>query len=470
MTHISRRIPNRLWTRNFSKLQWPNNSWGETDRHPGWRTSNWSGTVAWDDCEVLEPTTIGELQSIIAYSPKVRVIGSAHSFTPLVRSSGRVKPTLLSLRHIPRTWSLDEKKKTVTVDAATTYSELCHALDKTGFALPNTSSLSHFQIAGAIATATHGSSGSRNGRLTRSGLADTVVGLEIVGPDGTIRNVNKGHPQFSSSVVSLGMVGVVTRVTLSLVDDYDVIQRVYGKWPPTPTGTLSAFLSSLPKTIAQFDSFSAFVKWNVDDFGLLIGRKQVPRGATDSASTTDPRLITGPIQGFLGQGDFATTGVGRWCDKMFLWKNNGSPFVSQPELQIAHFVPFRDVERALHATRKVVSTWGDEVLYCELRAVRGDEHLLSPYSADAPKPDSFSISHSLDARLGVEKVRQRASELESVLRPYQVRPHWGKLTAMTASDLKEAYGLKLKRFQEVQQQVDPNRKFTNDYLEHLLLD
>jgi len=462
-------------SRQFSKAPWPNNSLGETDRHPGWRNSNWGGNVVWGGCEIIEPTSIGELQSIVAYSPKVRVIGSAYSCAPIVYSSDPEKPTLISLRRAPRTWSLDEKKKTVTVDAGTTYSELCHGLNNTKFALPNTAAISHIQIGGAIATASHGSSGkARDGRLTRSGLADAVMGLEIVGPDGTIRNIHKGHPQFTSSVVSLGMVGVVTRVTLSLVDDYDVIQRVHGAWPPTPTGTLGKLLSTLPQVMSQADSFSAFVKWNVDDFGVLVSRKQVPRGSKDSSPQrplTAQKLLTEPIKEFLGGGDFQTTGVGRWHEKMHLWMNNGSQFVAQPHLQIAHFVPIQFAERALRATRSLASRWGNEVLYCELGAVRGDNHLLSPYSADAPNsPDSLSISHSFDGSLSAEKVMQRAAELEFVLRPFYARPHWGKLSAMTAADLRDLYGPRLKRFQEVQQQVDPNRKFTNGFLGGLLLD
>jgi len=354
---------------------------------------------------------------------------------------------------------------------------LCHALNQTKFALSNTASLPQFQIAAAVATATHGSSGSdKDGRLLRGGLADSVVALEIVGPDGTIRTITKGHPQFTASVVSLGMMGVVTKVTLSLVDDYDIAQRVYGNWPPSPTGTLSLLIDSIPNVLSNCSSFSAFVKWNVDDFGMLILRQQIPRGF--SCPQLDPffakqPLQTKPIKGFLEGSDFETTSTGRWNDKLHVWMKNGLPFGPQggPELQMAHFVPLQSAVRALLETRKVASRWGDDVLYCEVRAVRGDDHLLSPYSADTSRsPDSLSISHGMDGRIGQAKVLERAAELEAVLRPFHARPHWAKLSSITPFDIQELYGMKLVMFRDVHTKVDPNRKFTNPYLDRMLLD
>ena len=58
------------------------------------------------------------------------------------------------------------------------------------------------------------------------------------------------------------MLGVVTRLTLSLVDGYNVRQRVYGEWPPVaPTDTdtgagtgggLERLLASVPASLGHF--------------------------------------------------------------------------------------------------------------------------------------------------------------------------------------------------------------------------
>jgi len=165
-------------------------------------------------------------------------VGSAHSFTPVVglgdsdsTKAHKATPSnfddmqLVSFRKMPRIFDLDQKRKTLTVDAGSTYSEVCAALSSTGLALPNTASLPQFGVAGAVATGTHGSSGlGKDGRLVRSGLADAVLRMEIVGPDGEIRSLSRGDEGFSASVVSLGCMGMVTSVTLELVDDFDVFQ------------------------------------------------------------------------------------------------------------------------------------------------------------------------------------------------------------------------------------------------------
>ena len=59
---------------------------------------------------------------------------------------------------------LDKKASTVTVGAGVRYGTLAPWLDAKGFAVHNLASLPHITVAGAIATATHGS-GIRNGNL-----------------------------------------------------------------------------------------------------------------------------------------------------------------------------------------------------------------------------------------------------------------------------------------------------------------
>ena len=69
---------------------------------------------------------------------------------------------------------------TVTVDGAVRYGELAVRLHADGFALHNLASLPHISVAGACATATHGS-GDRSGNL-----ATAVTALEVVTADGEV--------------------------------------------------------------------------------------------------------------------------------------------------------------------------------------------------------------------------------------------------------------------------------------------
>lgn len=289
-----------------------------TDRHAGWSGANWGGNVRYVGSTLLEPTSVEQLQDAVSNgaNKRIRALGSAHSFTPLVSSGPELEPdvTLVSLHKLPRLCVVDHENKTMTVDAGTTYSEVCaHLAAHTSYALSTTASLPHFSVAGAIATGTHGSSGlGPDGRLKLAGLADAVTAIELIGADGEARTIASGDADFDCAVVSLGLLGVATRITLQLVDGYDVRQRVYGAWPPSlPTdvpqqsssGGLSQLLDSLPEAMAQTDSFSAFVQWHADDGGMLILRDKVPRPhGSDAAAPAPPAPVwppssTGNIKG-----------------------------------------------------------------------------------------------------------------------------------------------------------------------------
>ncbi len=57
--------------------------------------------------------------------------------------------------------------------------------------------------------------------------------------------------------------------------------------------------------------------------------------------------------------------------------------------------------------------------------------------------------------------------VERVLRAYDGRPHWGKLHTRTAADLAPAYP-RFADFVALRDRLDPDRLFTNDYLERVL--
>ena len=433
-----------------------------------------------------------ELQDSVNTASRVRCIGSAHSFTPLIGTVNDPPTQLLSLRKMPRIAKLDVDRKTITIDAGMTYSEVSHYLTShpsSNLAMPNTCSLPHFSVAGAVATGSHGSSGlGADGRLKLSGMADAVIAITIVGVDGEPRTLRKKvDEEFDFAVVSLGMLGVVTQLTLQLVDGYDVRKRVYGSWPPqdglggsyVEKGGLEKLLASLPEALRSTDSVSAFVQWSVDDVGMLILRDKIQQGSPPLPppamewQSTGAQLRHQPIDGFLeGFGAFDATSTGPWCDKMHIWMKDARPFGPQgsPELQLEHFVPLRHAAEALERTRLVGAAWGSSLLYAEVRAVRGDEQALSPYTCDEEEGyDTIAITNGLCGSLGEERVMRAAAVLEDALKPLRARPHWGKLFSYSPEQLEDIYGDRLLRFRSLVQRVDPEGKFRNNWLNRVVM-
>src|ERR687898_1620062 len=177
---------------------------------------NWAGNYAYRAEKLHRPSTTERVQEIVASTPGVRVLGSRHSFNDIADSS-----ELITLEAMPMDVLVDHAANTVSFNAALKYGELVETLSAEGVALHNLASLPHISVAGAVATATHGS-GDANGNL-----ATAVAGLELMTSTGEIVTTKRGDPDFEGLVVGLGALGAVTRITLDVEPAYQVRQRVF---------------------------------------------------------------------------------------------------------------------------------------------------------------------------------------------------------------------------------------------------
>ena len=165
----------------------------------------------------------------------------------------------------------------VTCNAGLTYGALAPQLE--GLALHNLASLPHISLAGAVATATHGSG------VTNGNLATAVSALELVTSDGEVRTLTRGDADFDGAVVHLGALGVVTRITLDAEPAFDVRQRVFEhlSW--------DALFAHFDEIMAAAYSVSVFTRWR-EDVDMVWLKSRSSRSAP-SSSTRAPRPSTG---------------------------------------------------------------------------------------------------------------------------------------------------------------------------------
>src|SRR5579884_1038200 len=184
--------------------------------------SNWAGNIVYSTDRVFEAASVDEIRAFLRSHEKLRVLGSRHCFNTIADSSSN----LLSLNGMQET-ILDVAAGTVTVGAGVNYGQLGLYLDAQGFALHNLASLPHISIAGAIATATHGS-GEQNGNLSAA-----VTALELVSASGDLVQLDSdSNPSdFRAAVAGLGAFGVITRIWLKVEPAYQVCQYVYENLP-----------------------------------------------------------------------------------------------------------------------------------------------------------------------------------------------------------------------------------------------
>ena len=131
--------------------------------------------------------------------------------------------------------SVDKNKKIIVMQAGIRLVDLCSKLRGLGWSMPNLGSINEQSIAGAISTATHGSS-TRHGILSQS-----VRGLKIMLSNGRTVSCSAEQNQdlFRAALVSLGALGIITEVTFQAVSAFNIewhqslapLQDILDDWP-----------------------------------------------------------------------------------------------------------------------------------------------------------------------------------------------------------------------------------------------
>src|SRR5258708_19988016 len=117
---------------------------------PQWR--NWSGSVSAAPERIERPATEAQLSAIVAGAKRVRVAGAGHSFMPLCETDG----VLISLTDMEGGLEVAPDRSSVWVPAGLPIGQLTAALWAEGLSLANQGDIDKQAIAGALATATHG--------------------------------------------------------------------------------------------------------------------------------------------------------------------------------------------------------------------------------------------------------------------------------------------------------------------------
>ena len=120
-----------------------------------WR--NWVGNQACSPSAIAAPGGEDEIASLVVAAEGrgegVRVAAAGHSVTPLVATDG----LLLDLRNLRGVRSIDAARRRAVAGPATTVGDFGDPLWAERLALENQGDIDTQQIAGAVATATHGS-------------------------------------------------------------------------------------------------------------------------------------------------------------------------------------------------------------------------------------------------------------------------------------------------------------------------
>ena len=410
--------------------------------------TNWAGNYVYRARTVHRPTTLDQVREIVAAAPRIRVIGSGHSFTDIGDSE-----ELLSLDGLPTEVVVDHSASTVSFGAGLRYGTVAEALRAEGMALANLASLPHISVAGAIATATHGSGdGNRN-------LAGSVAALELVTSDGAIISSARGDADFDGLVVGLGALGVVTRVTLDVEPAYEIRQRVF-------EGLRWEMLTEHFDQITDCGySVSVFTLWGdqVDQVWVKTRVTEAPEmvrgdlfGARAATVDRHPILGLDPVNCTRQLGL-----VGPWSDRLPHFRLGFTPSNGE-EIQSEYLVARRHAVAAIDALRGVGAMLRPLLQVSEIRTVAADGLWMSPqYGQD-------TVGFHFTWRPDQEAVERVLTEVEAALRPFAARPHWGKLFLAGVESIAPLYE-RVGDFAALAARTDPRGAFRNDWLDARVL-
>jgi xylitol oxidase len=421
---------------------------GDSGRAP---RTNWSGTYAYRAARVHRPRSVDELGALVRSTSRIRPLGTRHGFNDIADIDG----DQISVAALPPEVVVDAGAATATVAAGLSYAEIGPALHAAGFGLPALASLPHLSVAGACATASHGS-----GR-TVGNLASQVSAVQFVDGTGEPRRWSRtsrdeDRTAFSGAVVSLGAFGIVTAVVLDLVPAYQVAQRVHLDLPG------AAWIERFDTIASAAYSVSCFTRW-IDVVDQIWVKSRLGDPDPDTAALAGSRPATADVHPVPG-GDPAhctpQRGVpGPWHERLPHFAAGRTPSFGD-EIQSEFFV---ESAVALEVAR-VLFTLGPRIApalrISEVRTIAADDLWLSP----ARGRDVVSFHFTWTSQ---EPVVLAALDLvERALEPFAPVPHWGKVfTARTAPQAADDPRFPLLgAFRDLAADLDPDRRFVNDYL------
>jgi xylitol oxidase len=416
------------------------------------KITNWAGNLTYHTSSVVRVGSVPEAVEAVRRYDRLKVLGTRHCFNKIADSSDR----FLSLAALNRVIALDTQRHSVTIEPGIRYGELAVWLNAKGYALHNLASLPHISVAGGCITATHGSG------VHNANLSSAVRAIELLIASGEVVEFSrdKNSELFTGSVVSLGGLGVVTKLTLAVQPTYQVSQYVFEN---LPIDTLEQHFEEI---MSAGYSVSLFTDWRNGNIGEVWIKSKLGEGHSFAgqqewfgamAATKDMH----PISNLSAENCTPQMGVpGPWHERLPHFRMGFTPSAGK-ELQTEYFVPREHSYAAIKAVEQLHDQISPHLQITELRCIDADDLWMSPCYHRPSTTIHFTWQPDWPA------VSKLLPLIEAQLEPFHAKPHWGKLFSMSHRRLAALYP-RMSDFQQLLRERDPKGKFRNDFLNTLI--
>ena len=425
-------------------------NWARTER------STPTLTIAPDRIEHIVLAVVRALET----GHTVKPIGGSHSFTGI----GGTEGIRLDMRKLRGLISVDHERSRVTLWAGTFLWELPTILDPLGLALPNMGDIDRQTISGATQTGTHGTG------LRYGGLATGIVGMTLVTGTGEVLEIDESdRALLDATALGLGALGIVVSVTVQCVPSFLL------RAEESPD-TLERVLRNYAELSRETDHFEFYwfphtkhvrTKKNTR-LDLSAGREPL----SPVARWVDEELVNNTLLGgVLAAGRLmpgTIPSVNRVINgvsaKRTYTDRSHRVFVTSRRVRFTETefsIPLEAVPRAITELDAMIERTGMRISFpIEVRNAPADTLMLSTAHG---RETGYIAVH----RYHRDDHREYFREAQAIMRDHGGRPHWGKMHNLDAEYFAQLYP-RFSEFLTVRDRLDPNRVFTNPYLEQVL--
>ncbi len=428
------------------------------------RTSwtNWAGNQSCAPTAIRRPTSERELVAIVTEAAtrgqRVKCVGAGHSFTSIACTDG----VLVDLSDYRRVLGHDVQARTVTVEAGISLSALCDELDVRGLALENMGDIAYQSIAGATATATHGT-GWHFGNIS-----SRIVGLRLIAGDGSVidASTTENPDLLAAARVGLGALGIVSTVTIQAVKAF----RLHAIEEPMRIdeimGDFDGYMSSADHVEFYWVPHTS---WALTKRNRRTDEPAAPRSR--AKEVVDDLLLAN-----VGFGALCRIGRRKpsWIPKLakilpstgrLEYTDRSDRVFTSPRkvkfYEMEYGVPREAIPEALGRVRKLVDEAGIQLSFpVEVRVVAPDDIPLSTAEGRATGYIAVHVYRGTPYDAYFQGV-------ERIMDDYGGRPHWGKMHFQRAETLAPRYP-RWNDFQAARKRLDPEGRFANQYLDRVL--
>ena len=398
----------------------------------GW--TNWVGNQSFSPMEIVKVGSEADVQREVARAASsghsIRTVGTGHSFTPIVETD-----VLLDTSPLRGIIEVDPSQLTVKAGPKTTIGDFGDPLWEHGLALANQGDIDTQAIAGAIATATHGSG------LKQPNFSAALEGARLVDGSGNLVEVTRdSDPDVLHALqASIGLLGIMTEVTLKVVPAYDLHARI---------GIMKydEVMERFESDLEEYRHFGLF--WMPTDASAALYNLH-DAGADDCVVKRYREVKPGTSPDGLPKGER--------IDRSY----RIYPMVYDPNFhEVEYFLPIEHAREIMGGMRKLMLDWLPLSVYpLEIRVVAADDAWLSPNY----QRDNLVVSISGEPGTDYWPYLRACDELFA---EYGGRPHWGKIHFMTPERIATLFP-RYRDFLEMRRRFDPNGTFLNQHLRSL---